>query len=553
MARNKGLASFSANFEPQVASSLDARANVATKAELYLLTTWQANDGLQYTYVGMPVTVAQDGANNGIYILVASDYTLGASWIYVGATSNVGSEGLFHVLTTDWLYDVIDNVYYYDLVHNLNITNAQVVAHFYTTDNSQIFIDTVRVDANTLTLSVPATPDLRTELYTIIEIPQGIGTGSTGTGWRILNPADAGQLAIITNIETSGNWNTSYPTYGGWQWTGTLLGTEVAGDSYFNSTTNIHYFFNGTTWARFDLGAGASQQVIYDFSPLSVEATTGPMLIYIAASDPLNTQIALLDQTYQDGSIYIFQNASGTSARVDCGGTNGLTFLDGTSDTTMLIPVGLNSLRMFVMQGGEFMELVNTSLSSGAAQFVQVFTGPYTKPDTTAALTTYSCESVMDFTVNGTDANGSITVVAAQGGIVTILPASAASLFDNNGNAVLSLTVPQRTTMSIVCDGGNYYAITQAVGSSSKYVLPHNATTDWTLNGSYYDITILAATHGKGSYPTVQCFEETGTTPNRTWSQVQTIVNVLETNAGDVVIKVSQTPDQRYIGRVVIS
>ena len=85
MARNKGLASFSANFEPQMAAPLDARANIATKAELYLPATWLANDGSQYTYVGMLVSVSADGANNGLYLLVAADYTLPASWGYIGS------------------------------------------------------------------------------------------------------------------------------------------------------------------------------------------------------------------------------------------------------------------------------------------------------------------------------------------------------------------------------------------------------------------------------------------------------------------------------------
>ena len=57
MARNKGLASFSANFEPQVASPLDARDVVDTATDLISPSIWLANDGTNYTYVGMKVVV----------------------------------------------------------------------------------------------------------------------------------------------------------------------------------------------------------------------------------------------------------------------------------------------------------------------------------------------------------------------------------------------------------------------------------------------------------------------------------------------------------------
>jgi len=97
MARNKGLASFSANFEAQIAAPIDARMSIPTKAELYLAATWQANDGLIYVYKGMPVTVHSDSTpdNNGLYILIDEDYTQVLSWIKsTGLTGIQGITGL---------------------------------------------------------------------------------------------------------------------------------------------------------------------------------------------------------------------------------------------------------------------------------------------------------------------------------------------------------------------------------------------------------------------------------------------------------------------------
>ena len=83
MSRNKGIASFSANFEPQVSAPLDARNIAETKADLLLASTWTANDNWIYTYLGMNVVVYNDWANNWIYILIATDYTQESSWMNV--------------------------------------------------------------------------------------------------------------------------------------------------------------------------------------------------------------------------------------------------------------------------------------------------------------------------------------------------------------------------------------------------------------------------------------------------------------------------------------
>ena len=80
----------------------------------------------------------------------------------------------------------------------------------------------------------------------------------------------------------------------------------------------------------------------------------------------------------------------------------------------------------------------------------------------------------------------------------------------------------------------------------SKYVDTFDASGGWTLNGSVYERTITAATHGNGTNPIVQVesgaaapFEIVGTTVE---------INVL----GDVTVRVPATPDQRFAGRVVI-
>ena len=81
MAREKGIFHISANYEPLKAAPFDARSLVQTKADLLAADTWVIN-GVAWVYKGMLVAVAndQDPDNNGVYMLVADDYSLEESW-----------------------------------------------------------------------------------------------------------------------------------------------------------------------------------------------------------------------------------------------------------------------------------------------------------------------------------------------------------------------------------------------------------------------------------------------------------------------------------------
>jgi hypothetical protein len=85
MARTKGTLALSANFEPQIAAPLDARHVCSTMAELVLPATWTAKDGTVYAYQGMITSVWNDGANNGVYQLNGTDYTVAANWVKAGS------------------------------------------------------------------------------------------------------------------------------------------------------------------------------------------------------------------------------------------------------------------------------------------------------------------------------------------------------------------------------------------------------------------------------------------------------------------------------------
>lgn len=89
---------------------------------------------------------------------------------------------------------------------------------------------------------------------------------------------------------------------------------------------------------------------------------------------------------------------------------------------------------------------------------------------------------------------------------------------------------------------------------ATRYVFPHNATTDWgSLTGGYYTITVTGATHGRGVYPMIQFWKlDTGVdyliNPDRvavTVANGNTSFRVTGADAEDSDI------DGRYAGNVV--
>lgn len=106
--------------------------------------------------------------------------------------------------------------------------------------------------------------------------------------------------------------------------------------------------------------------------------------------------------------------------------------------------------------------------------------------------------------------------------------------------------------MSIVFNpfsGGFDFTGTSSGGGPSlaeRYALSFNNTTDWTLSAPDYTLTILAGTHGKGTNPSVHVFELVGL------NYEQIVTNVTVNASGDVTLKVTQLPDNRFNGAILI-
>jgi hypothetical protein len=91
MAREKGTSIFPATLEVR-AGALDPRLVVDTYAELMLgpdneNCPWPVEGNIAFTYPGMVVSVINDGANNGLYMLTNGDYKDAASWKKIGGNN----------------------------------------------------------------------------------------------------------------------------------------------------------------------------------------------------------------------------------------------------------------------------------------------------------------------------------------------------------------------------------------------------------------------------------------------------------------------------------
>lgn len=130
------------------------------------------------------------------------------------------------------------------------------------------------------------------------------------------------------------------------------------------------------------------------------------------------------------------------------------------------------------------------------------------------------------------EASGSTTIDAPTGG-----PVSGSTInFTSSDSSVTITGIPGTSTIDFMATGS---------GGLSKYVASFNNTSDWTLNGSNYEYTVLAATHGKTD-PVIDTFETIAGTDSVIFP------TILRNASNDIILQVTQVPDNRYTGKIII-
>ena len=93
--------------------------------------------------------------------------------------------------------------------------------------------------------------------------------------------------------------------------------------------------------------------------------------------------------------------------------------------------------------------------------------------------------------------------------------------------------------------GFDFVGGSAAAGTLVKYSTTFLIGT-FVLNGGFYEYTITQASHGAGLSPTTQVYELVGS--NYELVQPVVIVNA----SGDIIIQVTNTPDLRFNGKIIV-
>lgn len=132
------------------------------------------------------------------------------------------------------------------------------------------------------------------------------------------------------------------------------------------------------------------------------------------------------------------------------------------------------------------------------------------------------------------DAGGSTTIDAPAGGSV-----SGEEITFTSSDMSISITAdPLTNTIDFIALGGS--------GGLSKYSTTFNNTSDWTLNAGFYEYTVLAATHGNKPNPVVETYETIA------GDDFEISPTIVRNSGNDIILQVTQIPDNRYTGRIII-
>jgi hypothetical protein len=120
-----------------------------------------------------------------------------------------------------------------------------------------------------------------------------------------------------------------------------------------------------------------------------------------------------------------------------------------------------------------------------------------------------------------------------------------------NLQAIASGNAYEFTLLDNGSAAGNWYPNlleSASIAPSQRYTESFDATTSWgSAVGGFYTITVTEATHGRGTSPIVQIYEESGS------DFIEVGLDELKTLAnGDVEFRVPEDPDCRFAGRVVL-
>lgn len=202
MSRQQGAFIFSGNFENQLAAPLDTRLVANTVSDLTDTNYWISGDGNVYLYEGIAVSVWNDSDpnENGIYVLLDSDYTNINNWLKVSGSGDdqvrsitaTSSDGVnYTALSTTTITSYVDDMIFLTTFLTTNMSSTVSIDI-----DSLGQVDVFKTSTSGLTPLNPG--DLKSDIvYTLLYDGDDFQLTIPDTGFVIKNNIALGDYIVI--------------------------------------------------------------------------------------------------------------------------------------------------------------------------------------------------------------------------------------------------------------------------------------------------------------------------------------------------------------------
>jgi len=427
-----------------------------------------------------------------------------------------------------------------------------------------------------------------------------VGNGSTfvletGATARTSLGVGTGDSPTFTGVTTTGNAAVG----GSLTVTGTLVHN---GPSVWVDAENVSIAANYTRLNRgYTTDAAQSGGIVVNYDPTTTQTTTTGAGIFTAGVDGVSNptvttqgsgtfsagDLVQISGSNSNDGLYEVASHSGTTLTIrstDSGTTDRIeaftndAFTAGTDTGATLTKIAVSVARCGTdgnwevgsgsTTGITFYDLVTTSTLSVA---INDLTDVDVDSPTTGQILIYDGADSFDnangdtIAITATGVNyseGSATLAGHLSGIDTAINSKASTSHatdheDGGTDAITGGSLELSTSVSNFTPAGTTLgeymeAIDGALSTAgAPYSSTFDATTSWgAASGGIYTITITAGTHGKGTSPKeVTIYEDDGTN----WIPAPGVIAKINKTTGDISFEVSETPDDRFAGRIVIS